>query len=58
MADPRLPILSRFLPDPPVTPPSPKPPVQPADAGCSTLPVTRVTDTPSLLRMPGVTRQP
>ena len=38
----------KFLPGPPVVPPSPRPPVRPPDPGCETLPVTRVPDVPSV----------
>jgi hypothetical protein len=52
--DPRPAPHGAFLPDPPVVPPSPRPPVRPPDPGCSTLPVTRVPELPSLSQVLGV----
>lgn len=47
-----------FLPRPSVVPPSPKPPVRPPEPGCSTLPVTRVPELPSLSQVLGVPKLP
>lgn len=47
-----------LLPEPPVVPPSPKPPVRPPDFPCSTLPVTPVSDLASVLKEASKKRRP
>lgn len=47
-----------FLPEPPVVPPSPKPPVRPPDFPCGTLPVTPAADLASVVKEASEKRRP